>query len=386
VTEVAGEPRSALSIPEGVAYLNTAYLGPLPRTAVEAGWCALDRKAQPWLTVVDDFFLPTEQFRSAVADLLVADADGVAVTPAVSYGVSSFAANVGLAPGSVVLVPGDEFPSGLLPWRARAAHAGAEVIEVGPDGFDRTGPMLAAIDRLGDRVALVSAPPGHWTDGTRFDLVALGTAARRVGAALVVDVSQALGAEPFSVAEVQPDLVVGVLYKWLLGPPSMAFAWFAPAWRDGEPLEQSWMGRAGADDFAGLTAPSDRYRDGARRFDAGQSGHLGQMPVALASLRLVTEWDPARTAVHSRSLTDRIAAGAADLGFAIAPTAARSPHLIGLGLADTGLEPAALAAHLADDRVHVSVRGTSVRVSAHRFNDDGDVERLLASLARAVGR
>jgi selenocysteine lyase/cysteine desulfurase len=30
------------------------------------------------------------------------------------------------------------------------------------------------------------------------------------------------------------------------------------------------------------------------------------------------------------------------------------------------------------------VRGPSVRISAHRFNDDGDVDRLLASLAAAI--
>ena len=48
------------------------------------------------------------------------------------------------------------------------------------------------------------------------------------------------------------------------------------------------------------------------------------------------------------------------------------------------LDPAALAGHLAGDGVHVSVRGTSVRVSAHRFNDDGDVDRLLRSLSTAV--
>lgn len=386
MTEVAGDPRSALSIPDGVTWLNTAYLGPLPNSAVEAGWCALDRKAQPWLTVAEDFFLPTEQLRGLVAGLIATDAEGVAVTPAVSYGVSTFAANVGLTAGSVVVVPRAEFPSGLLAWRARAEAVGAEVVEVDPDGSDPTGPMLATIAAHGERVAVVSAPPCHWTDGTRFDLVAIGEAARAVGAALIVDVSQSLGAEPFSVDEVRPDVVVGVLYKWLLGPPSMAFAWFAPRWRDGDPLEHSWMGREGADDFAGLTEPSARFRGGARRFDAGQSGHLGQMAVALAALRLVSDWDPARTAVHARALTDRIAAGATDLGFAVAPAAARAPHLIGLGLDATGLDPAALAARLADDRVHVSVRGTSVRVSAHRFNDDGDVDRLLASLARAVGR
>ena len=49
----------------GVTYLNTAYMGPLPRTAVEAGWSALDRKARPWTIVAEDFF---ERFGWTVAD------------------------------------------------------------------------------------------------------------------------------------------------------------------------------------------------------------------------------------------------------------------------------------------------------------------------------
>ncbi|HEX7134639.1 MAG TPA: aminotransferase class V-fold PLP-dependent enzyme [Iamia sp.] len=381
--EVAGDARSAFHLPSDVTYLNTAYMGPLPRTAVEAGWSALDRKARPWTIVTEDFFEPVESYRSLIAGLLGADADGVAVTPAVSYGLSTFAANLPLAAGQAVLVPDDEFPSAFLPWVEAAARAGAEVVRVPPDGPDRCGPIRAEIEARGDQVALVSVPANHWTDGAPFDLLALRAATRAVGAALALDVAQSLGAVPFDPA-VDPDVVAGVAYKWLLGPFSLGFAWFAPPWREGTPLEHSWMGRAGAEDFAGLTSPSDDYRPGARRYDMGEGSQHSLMAIALAGLHLIRDWDPAATAAHSRALTDRIATGASELGFAVPPPEHRSPHLIGLGLAGTGLAPAALAAHLADDRVHVSVRGTSVRVAAHRFNTDDDVDRLLASLRGAI--
>lgn len=375
--------RSLFSIPAGVTWLNTAYMGPLPRQAVEAGWAALDRKARPWTVVADDFFVPGEAYRGLVAELLGADADGVAITPSVSFGLSTFAAQVPLAPGDVVVVPGGEFPSNLLPWEVAAERSGATVERVAPEAGDHTAALLGAVERHGERVAVVAAPPCHWTDGTALDLVALGAAARSVGAALAVDVCQSLGAVPFDAAAVRPDVVAGATYKWLLGPYGMGFAWFAPQWREGLPLDHAWGNRAGAEDFAGLTGPSAGYRAGARRYDVGEAAHHQLMAVALASLRLVAGWDPARTAAHAGALTARVAAGAEELGLGLPPAPLRSPHLLGLGLAGTGLDPVRLAGRLADDRVHVSVRGTSVRVAAHRLNDDADVDRLLASLAAA---
>lgn len=361
-------------------------MGPLPRATVEAGWMALDRKAHPWTVAPDDFFVPGETYRSLVAELLGADADGVAITPSVSFGLSTFASFVPMAAGQVVVVPADEFPSNLHPWAVAAERAGAEVVRVprAPDG-DITSALIAEVGRWGERVALVAAPPCHWTDGTPIDLVAVGGAARAVGAALAVDVCQSLGAAAFDIATVQPDVVAGATYKWLLGPYSLGFAWFSPRWRDQVPLDHGWATRAGADDFAGLTAATTGYRPGARRYDVGEAAQHQLMPVALASLHLVAGWSTDDTVAHARRLTGRIATAAADLGFGVAPTALRSPHLMGLRLSGTGLTGVELAAHLADARVHVSIRGASVRVSAHRFNDDLDVDRLLAGLASSVG-
>ena len=57
--------------------------------------------------------------------------------------------------------------------------------------------MLEAIDA---RTAIVALGHVHWTDGTQFDLEAIGARAREVGAALVVDGTQSVGAMPFDVA------------------------------------------------------------------------------------------------------------------------------------------------------------------------------------------
>lgn len=377
--------RDLFALPRDVAYLNCAYMGPLPRTGVEAGWVALDRKARPWTIASDDFFVRGELYRSLVADLLGADADGVAITPSVSFGLSTFAAQLRLAPGQVIVVPADEFPSALHPWRAAADAAGAVVERVAPDpDGDRCAPLLRRIDELGDRLALVSAPPCHWTDGRRFDLVALGERCRAHGAALAVDVCQSLGAEPFDAAAVRPDVVAGATYKWLLGPYSLGFAWFAPRWREGAPLDHGWASRAGAEDFTRLSDPSDQHRPGARRYDVGEAAQHQLLPVALAGLRLVEGWGPATTRDHARALSAQIAAGAERLGLDVAPADERSAHLLGLGLADRAVAPATVAGRLADERVHVSVRGRSLRVSVHRFNDDEDVARLLAALPRAL--
>jgi selenocysteine lyase/cysteine desulfurase len=380
----ADDVRALFDLPSGVAYLNSAFMGPSPRPVVETGWMAVDRKARPWTIATEDFFVPTDTFRGLVADLIGADADGVAVVPAVSFGLSTFAGLLPLEAGQVIVVPADEFPSNLYPWVVAADAAGATVVRVERDadgGFD--GPLHAAIAEHGEQVALVAAMACHWTDGTPVDLVALGEAARSVGAALAVDLSQSLGMVPFDAAAVRPDVVAGVTYKWLLGPFGVGYTWFAPRWREGTPLDHGWANRAGAEDFAGLTVPVTGYREGARRYDMGAGSHHHMMGMALTALRMVGGWRD-EVGAHSRRLTDAIVAGSAELGLAVPPPHLRSPHLVGLGLAGTALDPPALAAHLAGDGVHVSVRGRSIRVSAHRFNDDGDVDRLLRSLATAV--
>lgn len=369
--------RDQFDIPDDRAYLNSAFLGPMPTAAVEAGRAALTAKAHPWTVGVDSFFEPVDRLRTLLAAYLDGDAEGVAIIPAVSYGIATAAANVDIPRGSTIVVLAEQFPSNVYEWRAIAANVGAEILTVhrGPEGW--TPRVLEAID---GRTAVVAIEPVHWSDGTVVDLVAVGKAARAVDAAFIVDASQTLGAVPFAIADIQPDFVVGVVYKWLLGAYGNAFLWAAPHHRDGRPLEQGWLPRAGSRDFSQLAHYTDVFRSGAARYDVGQSASHVNIAATVAALEVVSQWSPAAISAHAGALTDDLVVRATSLGLTPPPPGQRSPHLVGLHLPPDGPQPAALASALAEAQVDVSIRGTAVRVSAHAFNTPTDMERLLEVL------
>ncbi len=384
----AAEARRAFELPDEVAYLNCAFMGPLPRVALEAGRVGLAGKTRPWEVSPDDFVVPVDRLRAVFAALLGVpeDLDGIAVTPSVSYGVSTAAANLHLAAGQVAVVLDQQFPSDVYGWERMARRHGGELHHVArPADGDWTAAVLADLDRLGDRVAVVSAPPCHWIDGGLVDLEAVGAAARRVGAALAVDTCQSLGALPFDVRAVQPDFVFGATYKWLCGPYSVGFLWAAPHRRSGEPIEQAWSARANSHCLACLAEYTPDYQPGARRYDVGEVANFALTPAALAAAGLVASWGPAATAAHAATVTGRVAAGAEALGLRVAPAHLRAPHLMGVRL-DASVDAEALAPQLAARGVHVSVRGDAVRVSAHAFNTLDDADRLVDALGVVLGR
>lgn len=371
--------REQFDIPEDRAYLNAAFLGPMPKTAVEAGRAALTAKAQPWTVGTESFFEPVDRMRELLAAYLDGDPAGIAVIPAVSYGIATAAANVDVPAGSTIVVLAEQFPSNVYEWRAVAERFGAEIITVhpGPEGW--TPRVLEAID---GRTAVVAIEPAHWSDGTTVDLVAVGRAARAVEAAFVVDVSQTLGAVPLPLAEAQPDFVVGVVYKWLLGAYGNAFLWAAPHQRDGRPIEHGWLPREGSADFARLARYTDVFRPGAGRYDVGQSASHVNVAATVAALETMRQWGPAAVSAHASALTSSLIDRVAALGMTPPPAGQRSPHLVGLHLPADGPQPSALAAALADAQVNVSIRGTAVRVSAHVFNTPADIDRLIDVLTR----
>jgi selenocysteine lyase/cysteine desulfurase len=364
--------RDLFDIPAEVAYLNCSYLAPQLRSVSDAGREAVGRKETPWSISAPDFFDGTEALRTRVARLTGGDADGVALIPSVSYGAGLAAANLKLGAGQEVLVLEDEFPSNRYPWEPAAAAAGARIVTVPrPADHDWTAALL---ERIGEATGVVAVPNCHWTDGGLVDLVRVGEAARASGAALVVDVSQSLGARPVDVAAVQPDVLISVGYKWLLGPYALGYCWIAPQHRGGLPLEQTWLGRAGSEDFTRLVGYTDQYRPGARRFDVGEASNFVLVPMALAALDQVLAWGVEAIAATIAPLAGRIAADAEALGVAVAPAHLRAGHMLGLRL-PAGAGPA-VAEALAAERVHVSLRGDSLRISPNVYNTAEDLDRL----------
>ena len=371
---ITGSQRHLFDIPDDVTYLNAAYLAPQLRERRAAGIRALDQADAPWTISVETFFEPVEHLRSLFADLIGGDAEGVAIVPAVSYGIEVAAANLPVRSGRTVVVLEEQFPANVYPWRAAIDRDGGEIITVRrPQHGAWTASVLDAID---DRTAVVAVPNCHWTDGSLLDLVAVGKVARDVGSALVVDATQSLGAMPFSAEAIQPDFVVAAGYKWLLGPFGLGYMWVAPERRDGAPIEENWITRSGADDFAGLVDYHDDYAPGARRFDVGERSSFQLVPMATAALEQILAWGVDEVAQRLGSITATIEQMATERG--LSTIAARASHMIGFQGA-RGL-PTDVAARLRAARVYVSFRGNSIRVAPHLYNDASDVDRLFSVL------
>jgi selenocysteine lyase/cysteine desulfurase len=380
VADQLASARNLFDLPEGVAYLNCAYFPPMPRPVREAGRRALAAMA-PWETTSRDFFEPGERLRSAVATLIGGDGDGVAFVPSVSYGVGVAARNLTVGPGRTVVVLEEEFPSDVYPFRAKVKDEGGDFVVVPrPRDTPWTDAVLAAIDT---RTAVVVVPRVHWTDGRSVDLEAVGAAARAAGAALVIDVSQSLGAAPLDVGRVRPDFLVAAGYKWLMGPYSFGYLWAAEQHREGVGIEHTWIGRKGSDDFNRLVDYTDELREGARRYDSGEWSNFTLLPMAAAAIDLVSGWGPERVAAALDPLTARVEAGARRLGLEPVPAASRLSHLIGVRF--PAGEPPRLRESLAAARVFVSLRANAVRVSPHLYNTAADVDRLLEVLESVVG-
>ncbi|HWL37735.1 MAG TPA: aminotransferase class V-fold PLP-dependent enzyme [Frankiaceae bacterium] len=365
-----GDQRHLFAMPDGVTYLNCAYLAPQLRSVSEAGLAAVTLKELPWDVTPDKFFSGSEALRTTFARLAGVDAEGVAFVPSVSYGVGVAAANLPLN-GRSVLMLAEDFPSDVYGWQA----AGTVVTVERPDDDDWT---RAVLDRIDSSIGVVAVPHVHWTDGGLVDLVRVGAAARSVGAALVVDATQSLGALPLDLDAVRPDFLIAAGYKWLLGPYSLGYLWVAPEHRSGVPLEANWINREASDDFARLIDYREGYQPGARRYDVGERSNFVLVPMAQAALTQLVEWTVPEIASTTAALTSYLANGADKLGLRTAPEHLRGPHLMGIRF-PAGL-PDGIYDTLAAQRIYVSVRGDSVRVAPHVYNTTDDCDRLLEAL------
>jgi selenocysteine lyase/cysteine desulfurase len=371
--------RELFDIPDDVAYFNCASLAPQLRSAREAAEAAWRRRAQPWLLRADDWFTEAEERRALFARLAGVDADGVALVPATSYGLAVAAANLTAGPGQRVLVLAEDYPSNYYTWQRFARRTGATLAAVA-----RTGGQTwteALLDALDERTAVVAVLAVHWTDGALVDLGAVAARARAVGAAVVVDASQALGAMPLDLAAVRSDFLVSVGYKWLLGPFALGYLYAAPEHRDGVPLEENWISRLGSQDFARLVDYQDRYQPGARRFDVGQRTHFETTPMAVAALRQLLDWEVPRVAATLERTTDRIEEQVHGLGLTLT-SPDRGPQLLGIRLPAPARQR--VAAALTRAGVFAGVRGSSLRVSPHLWTTEEDIGRLVAALADAL--
>lgn len=374
--------RHLFRLPNGLRYLNCAYMSPLLGSVEAAGVEGIRRKADPSRIAADDFFRDSDRVRELFGALVECDPRRVALVPSVSYGMAIVGRSLRARPGQSVVIVGEQFPSNVYPWRSLAARCGLEVRTVARSAGVATSWSQRVLDCIDHGTALVALPQAHWTDGTLFELEEIGIRAREVGAAFVVDGTQTVGAHPFDIERIRPDALVCAGYKWLLGPYSVGVMYVGERFDDAAPLEETWIGRENSEDFRALVEYRDSYRPDASRFDVGERSNFILNPMLAAALEQIHAWGVPEVAAYCRDLTDRIAAGAEELGCEPV-TERRCSNIVGIRT-PPHVDQSELQRLLEERRVFVSRRGDALRVSPHVYNDRDDADALLEALRDAL--
>jgi Selenocysteine lyase len=366
-----------------VTYLNCAYMSPLLKEVEKAGIRGIRTKRRPFAITPEDFFLKSDQLRKEFARTINAsEPSRIVIIPSASYGLANVAANLNLTKGKEIIVAGEQFPSNIYPWHSLCEKTGATVKAVAPPDTPEQRGMKwneAVLNAITESTAAVAIANFHWADGTRFDLQAIRKRTREVGALLIVDGTQSVGAFPFDVATILPDALVCAGYKWLMGPYSIGLAYYGPAFDNGTPIEHNWINRKNSEDFTRLVNYEEQYQDGALRYEVGEHSNFILVPMLLKAVQQINRWNPQAIQEYCKQITEEPILRLIEHGYQIEDEAWRGSHLFGIRLPQ-GREIGALKQKLAERKIFVSVRGNAIRVSPNVYNRKEDLEKFVRVL------
>jgi selenocysteine lyase/cysteine desulfurase len=373
--------KKLFSLRENIHYLNCAYKAPLLKSAEKACIEALIRERNPVDIKPDDFFEETEQVRSYFAKIINAEISQIAIVPSTSYGFSSVLKNTSGKKNGIAITVEDEFPSGYYSLKSWCIENANEMIIVKPDSSKFMGKSWNEniLQQITEKTSIVLISSIHWMNGIKFDLQAIGEKCDEVGAKFIVDGTQSVGAMEMDVRKYKIDALICASYKWLLGPYSIALAYFSDNYKNGTPLEESWINRTNSNEFSNLTAYEESYKPQAARYNVGETSNFILMPILKESLRQIEEWNPSNIQKYCKKLIKPLIAYLKELNIEFEEDEFFCNHLFSLELPKE-IDRETLLENLKRNNIYLSTRGKYLRISVNVFNNENDISKLIDTI------
>jgi len=381
---------------DGYAYLDGAAGTQVPSAVIEA----IADTYRSGIGNVGGAFLASEradgivaECRRALADLTGADPQGVILGPNMTTLTYRLANTLSRrwAPGDEVVVSRLDHDANVRPWVQAAARSGATVRWAEVDISTTELPAAQYADLLSDRTRLVAVTAASNIVGTRPDLVALAAAAHSVGALCYVDGVHATPHVPVDAPSLGADFYATSAYKWsgphigtVVADPALLETLhpdkLAPAPTDVPGRFE--QGTAAFADLAGVVAAVDHLAG----LDPGAVGSRRER--VLASMAAVERYEG--------QLFTRLLGGLASMRHVTlyGKAARRAPTAF---FTVAGYTPRQVAEKLALRQINVwdgdnyaweltgalglRESGGAVRAGLVHYNDEAEVDRLLAAVA-----
>lgn len=362
------EIRAHFPIMQEATYLNCAAVGPMPDfLASTYQQAVMDRMHVATTDVV-------ARARRAVTDYLGVPEPSLSLWTNTTQGINVVAGSIDWQPGDEVIVNDIDFPSNLIPW-IRLAERGV-VVKPARSEAGRLPPQTI-LDLVTPRTRLVAVSHVFYQTGYRMDLVKLGQALHERGVLLSVDGIQALGLMVPPLEHV--DFYMGASFKHLLGPRGLGLLYVNP--EVAERLTPAMVG------YASVTGTSEdwwrdriSYRPGAGRFQLAHVNSEGMYAMlALMTFFGTIGWQHITNRVQALSGL-AISELSAVAGVRVITPVDPAERLSLAVFQKEGVDADRMVAHLADRHIICAAREGNVRAAFHIYNDESDVERLVAAV------
>lgn len=357
-------------------YLNSAAIGPMPTSTVDAISAQLNDVSSNGSANLADWLATKTRVRALVAATLGGSESDIAFTRNTSDGLCAVAAGIDWKAGDNIVSIAGEFPANYYPWRSVRDCHGVDLRLCEPiNGRIDHDELCAMID---GRTRLVTVSAVQYASGFRLDLERVGRAARKYEALFAVDIIQAFGAIPLDLPSQQVDIASGAGYKWLCSPEGAGIFYVNDRARGRLKLPPSgWTCVERPWDF------SDRDQnvvESALRWETGMGG-TALLCGLEASLKLLLAIGIEKIESHLSELTDFlceiIPTGRYEVASSRLP--GERSQIVSLACCNGHTSDSA-AEILQQEGITVSSRGGLLRVAPHLFNTFDDIERLANTL------
>ena len=354
-------------------YLNHAAVSPWPRCTSDAVIRFANENTLDGPSAYRDWIAREKDLRLQLARLINAESgDDIALLKNTTEGISLVAWGLDWKQGDNIVIPLGEFPSNRLPWLAQAAR-GVTVREVDIRAAENA--ETALLEAMDERTRLLSVSAVQWQDGFRLDLQQLGAACESSGALFFVDAIQQLGALPLDVRDCHVDFLAADAHKWLLGPEGVAVFYCSERARPQlQLLQQGWHMFDNPWNFKRREWHASRT---AKRFEAGSPNTLGQTAfhASLTLLLLHGMKNVAARILHNSAFLIDALTEVGGVNLSSHSAANRRSGIV--SFEHESISSRELHSRLTRAGITTALRGNSIRLSPHFYQDETDLAELV---------
>jgi len=366
------EIRKRFPVTERLAYLNSAAAGPVSRASFEAAAGYYEKMMRDGDVHWNRWLADREAIRLKIARFINAEPDEIGLTTNTSSGMNVIVD--ALEDRGEVISSELEFPVTTLPWMNRRipVHLLPAIEEQ-----VRINDVLSAMTHDTGIIALSHV---QFSNGFRIDAEALGNI--KGHHTLVINASQSAGVFEIDVKRMKVDALCATGHKWLLAGYGSGFVYLSRELQQRSlPRSLGWL--SVEEPFA---MRNDEFRprhDAAARVELGCPHFAGIFSLG-AAVDLIDEVGIANIQARAQELNRLLTSRLRENGWNVLSPLQNETARSGETLVQVE-KPGEVVRGLFRRGVVVTEKPEGLRVATHFFNDEQDIERLIAGLNETRG-